>query len=68
MSYFRAMPKLLNTVNVDISAQLNFHASRNWRHIREVNLFAHIPVNSLCFIMIIIFTHIKFLHKMCENM
>ena len=49
-----------NTVNVDIFAQLNFRASSAMRHIRAVKFFVHMLFVSICSIVIIIFTHIKF--------
>ena len=53
------------TVNVDIFAQLHFRASIPRRHIHEVR-FSQL-INSICSIMIIIFTHIKFsrIYKAC---
>ena len=50
----------LHTVNVDIFAQLNFGASRPKRNIRVIKFFTHIPVNSMCSILMIIFAHITF--------
>ena len=50
---FRMQP----TVNVYIFAQLHFRGSSP---IERILIFAHMPLNSICSIMIIIFTHIKF--------
>ena len=48
------------TDNVDIFALQNFCASSPQEHFRVFLIFVHLPVSSICFIMIIIFTHIKF--------
>ena len=49
----------MNTVIVHIFAQLNFRISSIGMHIRATDLFAHIPFNFICSIMIIIFAHTK---------
>ena len=56
-------PYLLKYCKQRYFAQLNFHASSpNGAHSCVLKL-AHIPVNSICSIMIMIFTHIKCLHN-----
>ena len=65
---FRSAHYSSSTVNVDIFVQLNFHASSPRRRIHVVNIFAHIPVNSICSIMIFFSLTSKALREMCKNM
>ena len=52
----------VTTVNVDIFGAANFRPSRGkpYGAYSSVLIFTHIRVNSICSIVIIIFTHIKF--------
>ena len=53
---------LSHAVNVNIFVQLNFRTSSPMVICAWFVFFVHIPINSICSFMIMIFTHIKFPH------
>ena len=58
--YCRGLYLMILTVRASRPIKMTFRALRLRRHNSHSQFFAHIPVNFICSIMLIIFTHVNF--------